>query len=52
MTLTQFTNKRTEILNNLRKTNKGGAAYELHFNQLRILHVKAGAEVLQAAPAM
>ena len=52
MKIQEFTNKRTEILNSLRKTNKGGAAYEMNYNRLRILHVKAGAEVLKAAGKM
>ena len=52
MTLTSFKKRRAQILSNLRKTIKGSQAFEMHFNNLRILHVEAGAEVLKAAPAM
>ena len=52
MKTAEFKNKRTEILNSLKKTNKGGAAYEMNYNKLRILHVKAGAEVLKQAGKM
>ena len=52
MKIQEFKNKRTEIVNSLRKTNKGGAAFEMHFNNLRILNVKAGAEVVKAAGRM
>jgi hypothetical protein len=49
MTINSFKNRRAQILSNLRKTNKGGPAFEMHINKLRILHVEAGAEVVKAA---
>jgi hypothetical protein len=52
MTLTSFKKRRAQILSNLRKTNKGGLAFEMHINKLRILHVEAGAEIVKQAGRM
>ena len=52
MTINSFKKRRAQILSNLRKTNKGGPAYEMHFNKLRLLNVEAGAEVVKAAGRM
>ena len=52
MTINSFKKRRAQILSNLRKTNKGGAAYELHYNKLRVLNVLAGAEVVKQAGRM
>ena len=52
MTITKFTTERSELISKLRKTIKGSQAFELHLNNLRVLHVNAGVEVLKAAPAM
>ena len=49
MTINSFKNRRAQIVNSLRKTNKGGAAFEMHINRLRILHVKAGAQIVKQA---
>ena len=52
MKITEFKKRRAQILSNLRKTNKGGPAYEAHYNKLRILNVLAGAEVVKQAGRM
>ena len=52
MTINSFKKRRAQILSNLRKTNKGGPAYEMHFNKLRLLNVAAGVEVVKQAGKM